>query len=615
MSPTSSPQKTPAATTDSNDEFHHDFQPGDHVIRWTRIVIYPIQVHGVVLSAVEDAVTIVDFGVSSNIAEMGGDGERRIDDTRYGDTSTDVDADTRAVQSLDEGVALEDVVSQKDRDMMKAYEKYEGENKRRINIVSITEMEDIKQWKKVTYGESMNKGWKWWWKSDDKDNVGDSSDKARDKNNDNDADNDGSKTIQDKTEQDGEIEKVSSYDNDAIEKVLSCENDALEQVLSYEIDDNVNDNQPTHNSNDNDSDSDNDNDGPKTEKDKIEQDGEIEKELSYDNDVIEKVLSCESDATEHVLSYKNDDNVNNDHSQYNSNDNDSNNDDPKTDQDKIEQEGEIVKVLRYENDVIEKNLSCEIAAIEQVLSCENDEIEQVLSYENDDNENQSLLTPTPTKTDNIQHSKQNALRTIDTQPSLSTTIDAQPSLPQPPSENSKPPKDTQPPKLPCSDPTHLVLSRVRYLLHDPAILPSHNIFYSNSECIAVWCKTGRWSTLQASIFLHSTAAGQLKSAATLATVVGTTTVTQVVPAGGVAGWFGMTTTTTVGLLSLQPWLIPVLAGYGLIAVGTPLFMMRKARVKWEENTEILTNGYQEWVGDDEDHDTASTIDSRSKVGG
>lgn len=72
-------------------------------------------------------------------------------------------------------------MSQKDRDMMKAYEKYEGENKRRINIVSITEMEDIKQWKKVTYGESMNKGWKWWWKSDDKDNIGDSSDKAGDK--------------------------------------------------------------------------------------------------------------------------------------------------------------------------------------------------------------------------------------------------------------------------------------------------------------------------------------------------------------------------------------------------------------------------------------------------
>ena len=52
--------------TAKTDEFQHDLEPGDHVIRWSRIVIYPIQVHGIVLSAVDDAVTIVDFGVSSD---------------------------------------------------------------------------------------------------------------------------------------------------------------------------------------------------------------------------------------------------------------------------------------------------------------------------------------------------------------------------------------------------------------------------------------------------------------------------------------------------------------------------------------------------------------------
>merc|ERR1712194_238981 len=117
--------------------------------------------------------------------------------------------------------------------------------------------------------------------------------------------------------------------------------------------------------------------------------------------------------------------------------------------------------------------------------------------------------------------------------------------------NQQLPQSPQPPMtLPKSDPVKLVLARVRFLLsYEKEALPAYHVFTSNSECIAVWCKTGRWSTLQASIFLHSTAAGQLKSAATLATVVGTTTVTQVVSAGGVAGWFGMTTTTTVGLLS------------------------------------------------------------------
>lgn len=79
----------------------------------------------------------------------------------------------------------------------------------------------------------------------------------------------------------------------------------------------------------------------------------------------------------------------------------------------------------------------------------------------------------------------------------------------------------------------------------------------------------------------------------------------------------MTTTTTVGLLSLQPWLIPLLAGYGLIAVGVPLFMMRKARVKWEETTEVLTNGFRVWMGDADDDadDFIDTIDSGSKVCG
>lgn len=474
MSPNSSPQKSPTVTK-NNADFHHDLRPGDHVIRWTRIVIYPIQVHGVVLSAVEDAVTIVDFGISSNdaVAAAGDDGSGKVkDDSHDSDASTTdtIDGEPSAAQSLDESVELEDLVSQKDRDMMKACEKYEGENKMRINIVVITEMNDIMQWKKVSYGESMNKGWKWWWKSDDKDNTGDIPNEAADDNKD--------------------IDKYSPK----IEQAKFEEGDAIEKLVTDENDYNVNENQPL-----------------------------ITLNETYNN--------REDGSTT------------------------------------IHAQPSLSKAIDAEP---------------------------------------SLST------------------TIHTQPSLSTTIDTQSSLPPPPSssppkpsENSKPPKDTQPPKLPSSDPTTLVLSRVHYLLHDPAILPPHNIFYSNSECIAVWCKTGRWSTLQASIFLHSTAAGQFKSAATLATVVGTTTVTQVVPAGGVAGWFGMTTTTTVGLLSLQPWLIPLLAGYGLIAVGVPLFMMRKARVKWEETTEVLTNGFRVWMGDADDDadDFIDTIDSGSKVCG
>ena len=156
----------------------------------------------------------------------------------------------------------------------------------------------------------------------------------------------------------------------------------------------------------------------------------------------------------------------------------------------------------------------------------------------------------------------------------------------------------QTPTLPKSDPVNMVIARVRYLITNPEVLPAHHILFSNSECIAVWCKTGRWSTLQASIVLQSTAAGNLKSSVLLATGVGAATVTTTVPASGIAGWLGFTTTSTVSLLSVQPWLVPLLAGYGLLTVGTPLVLFLKARERWEEATTDLNDRF--WGSVDSD---------------
>jgi len=89
-----------------------------------------------------------------------------------------------------------------------------------------------------------------------------------------------------------------------------------------------------------------------------------------------------------------------------------------------------------------------------------------------------------------------------------------------------------------SDPPFLVLARARYIMMNPDILPSHHVIFSNSECIAVWCKTGRWSTFQASFFLQSSAVGQIKSAVTIAAYVGSQTVPVTVPATGILGWLG-----------------------------------------------------------------------------
>jgi len=135
------------------------------------------------------------------------------------------------------------------------------------------------------------------------------------------------------------------------------------------------------------------------------------------------------------------------------------------------------------------------------------------------------------------------------------------------------------------------------MLTIPVPLMRQDIFYANSECIAVWCKTGTFSTLQAAVFLHSTAIGQAKSAATLALFVGGQTASVTVPASGIMGWFGATTTASVPLLTAQPWLIPALAGYGIAVVGGPYLLLMRARGKWDNATRELGDGFWQWAID------------------
>lgn len=108
-----------------------------------------------------------------------------------------------------------------------------------------------------------------------------------------------------------------------------------------------------------------------------------------------------------------------------------------------------------------------------------------------------------------------------------------------------------------SDAIGLVLARVNFIIQYPEVLPDYHVIYSNCECVAFWCKTGHWCTLQASSFLELTAAGQVKQSATIATAAASTQVT--VPAAGVWGWLGFT--THVSYISLHPMVMPALAGY------------------------------------------------------
>ena len=143
--------------------------------------------------------------------------------------------------------------------------------------------------------------------------------------------------------------------------------------------------------------------------------------------------------------------------------------------------------------------------------------------------------------------------------------------------------------LAACDSPGMVRTRVQFLLDHPELLPDYDIVQSNSECVAVWCKTGTWATLQATSWLSLTAAGQAKSAATLAGVAAATKVS--VPAAGLWGWFGYT--TTVSLASTQPYLLPAIAAYGVVTVGMPTLVLLRAKQRWKGLTEQLNTAFWE----------------------
>lgn len=117
--------------------------------------------------------------------------------------------------------------------------------------------------------------------------------------------------------------------------------------------------------------------------------------------------------------------------------------------------------------------------------------------------------------------------------------------------------------LPKSDSAKIVLARTHFILENEDLLPPYHVFYSNSECIAVWCKTGRWSTLQAAVYLVSSSVGFGKSA--------------------------IAATLTVAAAHVV--LVPALAVGGLAVVGAPLLFLRKSQEKWEEATKDLTEKF------------------------
>jgi hypothetical protein len=138
-----------------------------------------------------------------------------------------------------------------------------------------------------------------------------------------------------------------------------------------------------------------------------------------------------------------------------------------------------------------------------------------------------------------------------------------------------------------SSPPGLVRVRVQFLLDHPEYLPCYSTVQSNSECVAVWCKTGTWATTQAASFLSAFALGQAKSAVTLAGVAASTQVT--VPAAGLWGWLGYTTTTSFA--AANPMVLPLVAVYGVVTVMAPALWLWRAKDRWEKLTIELNDAF------------------------
>ena len=111
---------------DPSDELDsHGLKPGDHIIRWEMLpIIYPIQIHGIVLEAGKNVLVIADFGLTSH-ASHGGNEE---------------------LNTFEDDNQSQDLI-------MQAWEKIKPKEKKRLNIIAITDPKEIRKWSKISYGD------------------------------------------------------------------------------------------------------------------------------------------------------------------------------------------------------------------------------------------------------------------------------------------------------------------------------------------------------------------------------------------------------------------------------------------------------------------------------
>jgi hypothetical protein len=116
-----------------------------------------------------------------------------------------------------------------------------------------------------------------------------------------------------------------------------------------------------------------------------------------------------------------------------------------------------------------------------------------------------------------------------------------------------------------NDNSTIVRRRVEFLLTHPNIIPPYSLIESNCECVAVWCKTGKWTTLQ------------------FANIVGVTNMTARFTVAGLS--LAMAAETVLAAV-LVPG-APLLLGAGVVTEVVTGVWGDHARRGWEERTKLL----------------------------
>jgi len=146
-----------------------------------------------------------------------------------------------------------------------------------------------------------------------------------------------------------------------------------------------------------------------------------------------------------------------------------------------------------------------------------------------------------------------------------------------------------------TDPTPMVLHRANFLNDSSNILPKYNVVIANCGCVAVWCKTGKWCTLQALSIMHIPFLGSVAGTTAAATGAAMATTQVTVPAAGIMGWFGATTTTTttVPLMVVQPWILPIIIVAGTVTIGGSAACLAASAIKFRQITKRMNAAFEQ----------------------